>query len=93
MTKKGIAINTVFGAVLLGTCLTLAQEPVQNIDGHRHPNLAEAQHLMSQANNYIITAQKDNRYDMHGHAQKARELLVQASEELKHAAEDANEHH
>jgi hypothetical protein len=89
-TRKGVLLNTVFGALLFGTCVTLAQEPVQNIDGHRHANLAQAQQLMAQANNYIRTAQKDNRYDMHGHAQKARELLVQASEELKRAAEDAN---
>jgi hypothetical protein len=90
MTKKDTVIKIVFAGVLFGTCVTLAQEPVQNIDPHRHANLAEAQHLMAQANRSIMTAQKDNRYDMHGHAQKARELLVQASEELKRAAEDAN---
>lgn len=68
------------------------QEPVQNIDRARHPNLAEAQHIVAQANGFIATAQKDNRYDMHGHAQKPRELLVQVNEELKRSAEDANEH-
>jgi hypothetical protein len=90
MTKKGVLINMALGAALFGTCVTLAQEPVQNIDHRRHPNLAEAQHLIVQANTYIKTAQKDNRYDMHGHAQKARDLLAQANEELKLAAEDAN---
>jgi hypothetical protein len=90
MSKKGAFINTMLGVVLLGTCVTLAQEPVQNIDPHRHPNLAAAQHLIAEANNAIRTAQKDNRYDMHGHAQKARDLLAHAADELKSAAEDAN---
>jgi hypothetical protein len=92
MAKKSVLINTMLGAALFCTCVTVAQEPVLNIDRARHPNLAEAQHLVAQANSYIITAQKDNRYDMHGHAQKARELLVQVNEELKRSAEDANEH-
>jgi hypothetical protein len=89
MAKKRALINTMLGAALFCTCITVAQEPVQNIDRARHPNLAEAQHLIAQANNYIITAQQDNRYDLHGHAQKARELMVQANDELKRAAEDA----
>ena len=90
MARKRVLLNSMLGAALFCTCVTLAQEPVQDIDHHRHPNLAEAQHLLAQANNYIVTAQKDNRYDLHGHAQKARELLAQASDELKRAAEDAN---
>jgi hypothetical protein len=45
---------------------------------------------MVKANEAIAAAQKDNRYDMHGHATKARELLAQASEELKATAEEAN---
>jgi len=76
-------------ALLCGTVI-VAQEPVVNVDKGRHPNIAEAQRLVAQANNYIATAQKDNRYDMHNHASKARQLLVQANEELKLAAEDAN---
>jgi len=90
MSKKGAFINTMLGVALLGTCVTLAQEPVQNIDPNRHPNLAAAQHFIAEANNAVRTAQKDNRYDMHGHAQKARDLLAHAADELKSAAEDAN---
>jgi hypothetical protein len=92
MTKKGVVIKAVFSAALFCTCVMVAQDPVQNIERSRHPNLAEAQHLVAQANGFIAAAQKDNRYDMHGHAQKARELLAQANDELKRAAEDANEH-
>jgi len=91
MMKKSLVINTIFSAALFCSGLALlAQQPVENIDKNRHGNMAEAQHLVVQANNYIIAAQKDNRYDMHGHATKARQLLVQANEELKLAAEEAN---
>lgn len=89
MTRKIQALSAIWSVVLLGA-VTLAQEPVVNIDPHRHPNLAEAQRLIAKANQAIALAQKDNRYDMHGHASKARELLARASEELKAAAEDAN---
>jgi hypothetical protein len=76
---------------ILAFCLILtAQEPVVDIDKKLHPNLAEAQRLVVQANHYVEVAQKDNRYDMKGHAEKARDLLVQANNELKAAAEAAN---
>ena len=88
--KKCVLFNTMLSVVLLGTCLTMAQEPVQNIDPHLHPNLAAAQRFIAQANDAIKTAQQANRYDMHGHALKARELLAQAADELKRAALDAN---
>ena len=90
MTKKSLLINTMVAAALFCGSVTMAQDPVQNINKKWHPNLAEAQRLVAEANGFIVTAQKDNRYDMHGHAQKARELLVRANEELKAAAEDAN---
>lgn len=76
---------------VLAFCLLLsAQEPVVDIDKRIHPNLAEAQRLVIQANHYVELAQKDNRYDMRGHAEKARDLLVQVNNELKAAAEAAN---
>ena len=76
--------------MILFCVITLAQEPAVNIDPHRHPNLAEAQRLMAKANQAIMVAQHDNRYDMHGHATRARQLLAEASQELKAAAEEAN---
>jgi hypothetical protein len=84
-------INRILGALLLCSMVTLAQEPVQDIDKKMHPNLAAAQSHVVEANNYVATAQKDNRYDMKGHAEKARALLVQVNQELKLAAEAANE--
>jgi uncharacterized protein YpmB len=89
MTEKSLLFKPIIIVALLCSVI-LAQEPVQNIDKKLHPNLAQAQQLVAEANRYIITAQKDNRYDLHGHASKARQLLVQVSEELKLAAEEAN---
>jgi hypothetical protein len=89
MTKK----LRLFQAVLIAALLcgaTVAQEPMVDINKNVHPNLAEAQRLIVEANRYILMAQKDNRWDMHGHAEKARDLLGQVNEELKRAAETAN---
>jgi len=89
MTRRIRLITAMLSALLL--CgVALAQEPVVNIDKKYHPNLAEAQRLVVEANRYIAEAQKDNKYDMQGHAKKARELLVQVNAELKAAAAAAN---
>lgn len=90
MRKQKPLISTILGVVVFCCGVTLAQEPVQDIDRKVHPNLAEAQNHVAQANKYIIIAQKDNKNDMQGHAEKARQLLVQANQELKLAAEAAN---
>jgi len=89
MTRRIGVLTAILSAVLF--CgVALAQEPVENIDKKAHPNLAEAQRHVVEANRYIMEAQKDNRYDMKGHAEKARQLLVQVNQELKAAAEAAN---
>jgi hypothetical protein len=72
---------------ILAFCMAIsAQEPVVNISKRVHPNLATAQELIVEANRYIAIAQKDNRYDLKGHALKARQLLVEANQELRAAA-------
>ena len=58
--------------VILLCATTLVQEPVVDIDKAFHPNLAEAQRFVVEANRYVALAQKDNRYDMKDHAEKAR---------------------
>ena len=70
--------------------LALAKEPVKNVSKERHPNIAAAQKLAAQAFDKLEAAQNANEYDMEGHAQKAKELLKQANEEMKLAAEAAN---
>jgi hypothetical protein len=73
--------------------VVLAQKPpADNINPRRHPNLAAAQRLSTQAFEKIVAAQEANERDMDGHAQKAKELLDQVNRELKEAAEAANRH-
>jgi len=70
--------------------LALAKEPARNVSKDRHPNLAAAQKLVGQAFDKLEVAQKANEYDMEGHAQKAKDMLKIASDEIKLAAEAAN---
>ena len=81
----------IVGLSLLTAGLAVAR-PVRNVSARRHPNIAAAQSLSRQAYERITAAQKANEWDMGGHAQKAKELLEQVNDELKQAAEEANEH-
>ena len=80
--------------VALFLCATatpaMAQEPAENISATKHGNLAAAQTLVRQAFDRITAAQQDHNYDLGGHAGKAKDLLRQANDELKLAAESAN---
>lgn len=67
-----------------------AQRPIDNVNPGRHPNLAAAQRLSSQAYQRILDAQEANEWDMNGHAQHAKELLDQVNRELSAAAGAAN---
>jgi len=87
--NKRIKLFTAVLTTFLFCGLTLAQEPAVNVNAKVHPNLAEAQKHLVQANQYIAAAQKDNKFDMKGHAEKARDLILQADQELKAAAETA----
>ncbi|MGA7461201.1 MAG: hypothetical protein WBW69_13315 [Candidatus Korobacteraceae bacterium] len=89
MTKT--LLKLLVAASLLAGGVAIAQKPNQNINPNHHPNLAAAQRLSEQAYQKIIAAQQDNEWDMEGHAQKAKDLLDQANNELKKAAEWANE--
>ena len=83
----------IFSALLSGvlfSVVTLAQTPVVDIDQSKHPNLYEAQRNVVAANQAIIKAEQENKDDMQGHAEKARQHLVQANQELKAAAAAAN---
>jgi F0F1-type ATP synthase membrane subunit b/b' len=87
--KKLVPSTLLCLALLGGTAL--AKEPVRNVSAKRHPNIAAAQRLVGQAYDKVEAAQKANEFDLGGHAQKAKELLEQANQELKLAAEVANE--
>jgi hypothetical protein len=68
------------GAAFTVACAQ-AQVPVQNIDPQR---------LVVQAFERLSDAQNANEYQLGGHADRAKELLRQANEEIKLAAEAAN---
>jgi len=79
-------------ALLCAGVMFAQNEPVGNVSGKRHPNLAAAQRLCQQAYEKIRAAQQANEYDMAGHAKKAEQLLDEANRELKEAAQAANQH-
>ena len=79
------------GVILLVATAAWAQKPVRNVSPSHHPNLAAAQKFASDAYQKLVAAQQANEFDMKGHAQKAKELLEQVNNEIKLAAEAANE--
>lgn len=91
MTKNNVIRTLVMYSMLAGTSMMFAQGPVQDIDANKHAHLAAAQAHIAQAYKEAETAQQANRDKLGNHAQKAKELLIQASQELKAAAEYANQ--
>lgn len=77
---------------LLGLGLFAAGIAVGQDDGlwQRHPNLAQAERSCHQADQYLLDAQRANRWDMHGHASRAEQLLRDADREIWAAARDAD---
>jgi hypothetical protein len=92
MTTRGKFLSSALGLCLVAGGLMIAQ-PARNVSGARHPNLAAAQRFAQQAYDKINAAQGANEFDMDGHAAHAKQLLEQANNELKAAAEAANKNH
>ena len=90
-TRK-LVFGALLGLGLIAGGITVAQGPPAENVGHRHPNLEAAQRLIGQAFDRLSAAQGANEWDMDGHAQHAKELLDQASREIKLAAQSANHH-
>jgi hypothetical protein len=83
-------LTPIVASLLLIGGIAIAQPPAQNVSKGKHPNIAAAQRLCSQAFEKIKAAQEANEWDMQGHAKKAKELLDQVNNELKQAAQAAN---
>jgi F0F1-type ATP synthase membrane subunit b/b' len=83
-------LTCLLGFLLLLGGAAVAQKPVRNVSGARHPNIAAAQDLSRRAWQRVLDAQKANEWDMEGHAQRAKNLLDEANNELKLAAGAAN---
>lgn len=78
-------------AISLAPASVFAQpEPAENVLASRHQYLAKAQVLARQTFDQLTAAQKYNKYDMKGHAEKAKELLDQVSKEIRLATDAAN---
>jgi hypothetical protein len=86
-------VGVALAAALIGGGVAVAQKPVDNVSGKKHPNLAAAQRLSQQAWEKVTAAQQANEWDMEGHAAKAKDLLDQVNRELKLSAEAANKNH
>jgi len=84
------ALSAGFGMAIVAGGTALAKDPVKNVSGSKHPNIAAAQRLSAQAFEKLEAAQKANEFDMDGHAQKAKDALETANNEMKLAAEAAN---
>jgi hypothetical protein len=91
MIRKDMLIGTALGLVLGCSGAIFAQQPMVDI-GNRHGNLRAAQQYIQAAWQRIGQAQVDNNDQLGGHAQRAKDLLVQADEELRLAANIANQH-
>jgi hypothetical protein len=76
--------------IALSCAMALAQAPSVTIDPAQHGALASAQQSIVQAFASISEAQRNNDGHLGGHAGKAKELLMQANEELGLAADFAN---
>jgi hypothetical protein len=89
--KNKILIVTITVCVVVACVgIAVAQAPVVNIY-RRHGNLRAAQIAIVQAYQKIDAAQRDNDGQLGGHAQRAKDLLTQADEELRLAANVANQ--
>lgn len=88
--KKVVLIILLNLLILAGTT-ALATRPTRNVSAVKHPNIAAAQKYVQKAFDLTVAAQKANEFDLGGHAQKAKDLLAQASAELKLAAEASNQ--
>lgn len=91
MIKKDMLKGLALGLILGCSGAIFAQAPVVDI-GNRHGNLRAAQEYIASAWQRIDEAQADNHYNLGGHAGRAKDLLSQADEELRLAANVANSH-
>jgi hypothetical protein len=85
-------IHTILTLLAAGAVVTLAvgQMPVATVDPSHHGNLAAAQQSIQAAFNSISAAQSDNNDHLGGHAQRAKELLRGANDEITAAASVAD---
>jgi hypothetical protein len=89
MLNRNVIIKAGIAVTLAYAITVFAQAPVVNI-GSKHPHLRAAEQSIVQAYQSIDQAQHDNQDQLGDHAQKAKDLLMQADRELKLAAGVSN---
>jgi len=90
--KRFASVAMLAGLAFVAGSAMAQQQPVRDVSAKHHPNLARAQRQADMAYKSVVAAQDANEFDLGGHAAKAKELLDQANQELKQAAEFANHH-
>jgi len=88
--KRTVTRNLVIALIVAALLSIGGYAFSQQVSAERHPNLAAAQDFIQQAIVKLTDAQKANKYDMKGHAARAKELLEQAYHEIWLAAQAAN---
>lgn len=91
MKTKNWLASAILTAALVCGGVVLAQAPAVRINP-RYPALVEAQRHIDAAYGQLDAAQKQHRDRLGEHAEKAKQLLVQADQELA-AASDYLDHH
>jgi hypothetical protein len=90
MVRTGSMLRVFFVMALVCVGISYAQtKPVQDVSAKISPNLAAAQAYMVDAFNKLTLSQQINNYDMNNHAATAKNLLIQASNEVSAAAKAA----
>ncbi|RQS43770.1 hypothetical protein [Burkholderia sp. Bp8986] len=84
---NGLVVCALFVESAVACAQTL---PGENVSVIRHTYLAAAQRSIDDAYASIVRAQDSKGHKLGGHAERAKELLQQANEELKAAAITAN---
>jgi hypothetical protein len=87
---KNIGKKSLAAATLLIALNACASEPALDVSRYRHGNLAAAQESIRDAYDRLTDAQDANHDELGGHAARAKELLREAADEVKFAAEAAN---
>jgi len=91
MNYKNVCITGLLAACLVLAGVAVAQR--SNIDASLHPSLAEAQQYILEASKKIREAHQRDKSNLGGHAEKAIQLLDQASMEVKSASELEHDSH
>lgn len=93
MTRRNVLLSSAASLALVCS-VAFAQfgPPRVNINPEHHGNMAAAQQSIVDAYGHINDAQQANEGQLGGHAQRAKDLLSQANEELRLAADVSNEH-